>query len=339
MQEKTIKAILSKKFNDFVGSIDDDEVKALVKMNTIITGGCIASMLLKEQVKDYDLYFRNFETANAVAQYYSKQFMKNNPSKNVQVLVGGKYLDKNKYYNDDDELVKYINEISDRYKNDEPMRIRLYIKSKGVALDKNQNMDEILDEPFEDVFDVLPDCDLPLYTTVDDEKEITEKMSEEKTPYRPIFISSNAITLSGKVQLITRFYGEPDEIHQNYDFVHATNYWTSWNNELVTKVEAYKSLMSKQLLYIGSKYPLCSIIRTRKFVSRGWNINAGQYLKMIFQCNELDLNDIDILEDQLVGVDSAYFMQMIDAMRNKIQKGEMTKVNFGYLVDLIDKIF
>ena len=34
------------------------------------------------------------------------------------------------------------------------------------------------------------------------------------------------------------------------------------------------------------------MIRTRKFLKRGWHINAGQYLKMCFQISELDLSDI-----------------------------------------------
>src|SRR3546814_2013322 len=48
--------------------------------------------------------------------------------------------------------------------------------------------------------------------------------------YRPVFVSTNAITLSDKIQIVLRFYGEADAIHENYDFVHCTNYWTSKEN-------------------------------------------------------------------------------------------------------------
>ena len=50
-----------------------------------------------------------------------------------------------------------------------------------------------------------------------------------------------------------------------------------------------RPLLARQLVYQGSKYPICSMIRTRKFLQRGWHINAGQYLKMAFQVSELDL--------------------------------------------------
>ena len=52
---------------------------------------------------------------------------------------------------------------------------------------------------------------------------------------------------------------EPDQLHENYDFVHCTNYWTSWNNELVLRKEALEALLARELRYVGSKYPLCSI--------------------------------------------------------------------------------
>jgi hypothetical protein len=90
---------------------------------------------------------------------------------------------------------------------------------------------------------------------------------------------------------------------------------------------------------MGSKYPLCSIIRTRKFINRGWHINAGQYLKMCLQLNELDLNNIDVLEDQLIGVDSAYFMMLIDSIRNKQLTDDNFELNNSYIISIIDKIF
>jgi hypothetical protein len=90
---------------------------------------------------------------------------------------------------------------------------------------------------------------------------------------------------------------------------------------------------------MGSKYPLCSIIRTRKFINRGWHINAGQYLKMCLQVNELDLNNIDVLEDQLIGVDSAYFMMLIDSIRNKQLTDDNFELNNSYIISIIDKIF
>jgi hypothetical protein len=132
-----------------------------------------------------------------------------------------------------------------------------------------------------------------------------------------------------------RFYGDPDTIHSNYDFSHCTSYWTSGDGKLVLRPEALESLLSKELRYVGSKYPVCSVVRLRKFINRGWRINAGQILKMAMQISELDLTDISVLEDQLTGVDTAYFLQLIE----RLKENDPDKVNTAYLVEIIDRIF
>ena len=57
-----------------------------------------------------------------------------------------------------------------------------------------------------------------------------------------------------------------------------------------------------------------------KYLERGYHINAGQYVKMCFQLNELDLKDVKVLEDQLTGVDTAYFKMMVDAIQKHMEE-------------------
>lgn len=161
----------------------------------------------------------------------------------------------------------------------------------------------------------------------------------DKPKYRPVYLTNNAITLSDKVQIIIRFWGEVEDIHKNYDFVHCTCAWDMNSNELSLPQKALECIINKELFYIGSKYPLCSIIRTRKYIERGYTINAGQYLKMCLQLNELDLTNVEVLQDQLVGVDSAYFMKVIDYVKEKQSEDENFKFDNSYLISIINKIF
>jgi hypothetical protein len=48
----------------------------------------------------------------------------------------------------------------------------------------------------------------------------------------------------------------------------------------------------------------------KKFIQRGWTVN-GRNPKMLFQVSELDLKNIEVLEEQLIGVDVAYFSLLI----------------------------
>lgn len=136
--------------------------------------------------------------------------------------------------------------------------------------------------------------------------------------YVPVCATSNAITLSNKIQLIMRFCGEPSVIHENFDFIHCTNYYDHNSGTVVTNPDALESLITMELKYQGSKYPLASIIRTRKFISRGWTINAGQYLKMALQLQEINLRDPYVLRDQLMGVDLLLFEAFIQEMNKNI---------------------
>ena len=306
MNRRMITRILTKKHEDFLQSIEDLDLRKAVNDNAIITGGSIASLLLNEPVKDFDYYFRNKATCKQVADYYVKKFNAAHPEIDRKPIV--------------------------QVKHD---RIKIMVKSAGVVSEKG-------DAGYE-YFESLPDEFSQKYVEkvveVADETDSEHLNEMEKERYRPVFMSANAITLSNKVQLVLRFYGNPEEIHKNYDFVHCTNYWTAKDNKLVLNQLALESLLSRQLQYMGSLYPVCSIIRARKFLKQGWHINAGQYLKMCFQVSELDLTDIEVLEEQLTGVDAAYFFQVIDYCKKRQEADPNFRPDGPYLISIIDKIF
>jgi hypothetical protein len=313
MKSRSIRSVLRAKHSEWLESIMDEGVRDLVKHNSIYTGGCLASMLLGEPVNDYDVYFTNRETALAAAQYYVAQFEPKNRrgiACKISVLP------------EDD-------------------RIKIVIKSAGIASEDGaekpyQYFEGATDEHAgEYVGEVMSDPG-----EIQDAHEETEELAlinpdEDSRPkYRPVFMSTNAITLSQRVQVVLRFFGEPDEIHKNYDFVHCTNYWTS-NDRLTLRPEAMEALLARELRYVGSRYPLCSIFRLRKFLRRGWVVNAGQLLKIAMQVSALDLRNHHVLEDQLTGVDAAYFLEVVQKLREK----DPEKVDTAYLVEIIDRMF
>lgn len=284
MKERIINAVLNKKFNDFLESIDDKEVRDLVSNHSIITGGCIPSMLLNEPVNDFDIYFTNINTVEKVAEYYATLFEELNPDKVCADVV-----------REDD-------------------RIKMHVQSQGVATE--EDIHDLHDDNYDDIIEQL-------------------EIDPNGRRYRPVFISPNAISLSNKVQLILRFYGNPDEIHRNYDFVHCTSYWDSASRHVTLRPEAVLAVLNRELLYVGSRYPVASVIRTRKFIKRGWSITAGQYLKMAMQISQLDLTNLEVLEDQLVGVDVTYFIEVLALLKERAD----SKVDYAYLSEIIDRMF
>lgn len=313
MKAKTIRKLLRQAVDGWLDTIEDGAVKALAEKNTIVTGGCIASMLLGERVNDFDLYFKNKETTAAVAKYYVQRFeRKNQHGIAVPIMV-----------------------------DDEGDRVRIVVKSAGVASadgaekpyeyfegradgEAGEYLGEVMSDPGE-IQDAYEETEASALDAADD----------GKPKHRPVFMSTNAITLSHRIQIVVRFYGEPDEIHKNYDFVHCTNYWTSWDGALTLRQPALEALLARELRYVGSLYPVCSVIRLRKFIKRGWTVNAGQILKMMMQVSALDLTDLKVLEDQLTGVDAAYFVELIGKLKAKNPE----KVETAYLVEIIERMF
>ena len=177
--------------------------------------------------------------------------------------------------------------------------------------------------------DNLKEDQIKIFTTW---KKVNE--DKEELNYEPVFFSPNAISLSNDIQIVCRFHGDNEQIHKTFDFIHATNYFT-FEEWLVTNKAALESILTKQLRYQWSLYPLTSIIRMKKFIKRHWNISAWEILKIMFQISELDLKDPNVLEDQLIWVDIAYFWKLIEILRWNTNKDYTSQ----YLNTIIDRVF
>jgi hypothetical protein len=303
-----IRIDLKKKIEDWIKSIDDEELRQVVAKNTIVTGGAIASMLLGERVNDYDVYLKTKEATKALAQYYVKKFIELNGKKFEDMTISYKPEVK-------EETIKNIKGIEEE-------RITIYMKSAGVASETQSEYDYYELRGMDDATEFA--------------STLAEEIKDDSKPrYRPIFLSQNAITLSDKMQIVIRFYGNPDEIHSNYDFKHACNYYDYDKNYLHLDPEALECLLSRTLIYRGSLYPIASIFRMKKFIERGWRISAGQQLKIMWQISEMDLKDHDVIRESLTGVDAAYLHQLVDAL----SKTDVDKIDSAYVSTIIDKIF
>lgn len=312
MNGKNIKKHLNAKIRDWVKHVDDEEIAKIIQENAIITGGALVSLITGDKVHDYDVYLRTKEACIAVAEYYVRKWNDKHPDKPVEAVLYGEDMMKKFHLSEDNGAVRCI------------------ISSKGLA-SEDENVESRVAYNFEDDVDIDETDGIP--------KDDEDSDDEKKEKYRPRFISSNAISLSDKIQIVTRFCGDIDIIHKNFDYAHCTCAWSSWDNKLSTPELALMCILNKELYYQGSKYPLCSIIRSRKYIERGYHINAGQYVKMCLQLSNFDLSDVYVLEDQLTGVDTAYFNQLIDAVKTRMDETGEASVDYLYVMDLINKLF
>lgn len=287
MNNKNIKRHLRDKITNWTSTIEDENIKNIIKANTIVSGGAIVSLLNGEEPHDYDIYFKTKESIVTVAKYYANLF----------------------------NLSQAYSTVEIRY--EKPDRVECFIKSEGIAGTK----EELTEEEVEDIENTVP----------------TKKA--KKPSYSPMFFSTNAISLSDKIQLVIRFFGSVEDIHLNFDYVHCTCSYDYDTDKLILPSKALEAIINKELIYTGSKYPLCSIIRTRKFIKRGWHINAGQYVKMALQLNDLNLKDKDVLREQLVGVDSFFFESLISYIDEGLENDPNLTIDSTYLIEAINIVF
>ena len=289
MQTKTIRKNIQNKMNEWLSTIIDEKLRTSVKNSLLVSGGCIASMFLNEEVNDYDIYIEKYDILLKLIQYYAV------PYGNIEILEGkNKYSILSRFFDGTEHQSMFASMV----RNLKDDQIKLYIKDDGGGFRVNNNI------------------------------------KEDDLKYVPVFFSPNAISLSNNIQIVLRFHGDAKEIHKNFDFIHATNYFT-FKDGLVTNKEAVESILTKQLKYLGSLYPLTSILRMKKFVKRDWNINAGEVLKIMLQISELNLKDPDILEEQLIGIDVAYFSEVIRILRSVNIENHTSH----YINTIIDRVF
>ena len=291
-KKKTIEQTIVNQIKGWLQSIEDIELRDTVKKHYIVTGGAITSMLQGDLPNDYDVYLDNTEVAARLANYYVSRLPAVDNEKTRIPVV----------------------EVPP-----EGGRVTVKVKSAGIA-------GEDIDQSQYDYFESYPNPNKRI------SQYLEGAMQKDTGKYTALAITTNAITLTDKIQIVLRFVGPANEIHKNYDFVHTTNYFTE-SEGVVLNQPALESILSKELKYVGSLYPICSMFRIKKFIQRGWTITAGEMLKIAWDISKLNLNDREVLQEQLTGVDAAYFNQLISLLE------EGKEIDRTYLFELVNRVF
>lgn len=318
MQVKTINKIIETHFDKWIQSIPEPLQKR-AEQHCYVAGGAIASLCLGEVPNDFDVYCEDLETLTLLAQHYVNE--------HVEVL---KALGKD---------IPGIQVISDQAER----RVRIKIQSSGVS-GQNTGLDgyeyfEITDATGRLAGSFLENT----FSSSLTQSKAKKKKGTKDAPktFSPIFLTENAITLSDGIQLITRFSGYWWDVVESFDFDHTRGTWVKGGDHpssLGLGDDTKTALLFRCLTYRGSKYPICALLRARKFIKRGWHFHAGDLLKIAFDINGLDLSNPRVLADQLIGVDFAYFAELLRMLAADLQKNPDMKIDKCYIVQLLDRL-
>lgn len=135
-----------------------------------------------------------------------------------------------------------------------------------------------------------------LYITAKDAETKDKKIKIGTYRSKKFVLTDNAITID-KFQIITKWIGEPEEVINEFDFAH--NMFYVYKGEIDT-FSQWDFLDDNLLRFNNARARDISgcIIRTKKFVERGFKLTNKEMAKMLLKLNDVGFNkrEIEILE-------------------------------------------
>lgn len=247
----------------------------------VISGGAIVSLLSGEIPNDYDIYVDDVHVARSLFAYFAKVEQTYTDQRNITFTFTVEAKEESKKYIWKDSQGK---EISDR---------------PGIIILKNiQTENPLLSDSnskyppkhyhlrvYEDAYYGKPIAGHEHVLTKSQRKQL------QFPHYSMEHISSHAITFSDNIQIMT-YCGSPFHFQQNFDFAHCLSYYNTRTGLVLNKL-SLECILTKTLLYLNSSFPLSTLFRVQKFQQRGWSISKTEWLKIIYDINNLDLSDPD----------------------------------------------
>lgn len=151
--------------------------------------------------------------------------------------------------------------------------------------------------------------------------------SNKEQKYKVSLITDNAINLTDKVQLITKFTGSPKQVTNNFDWQHIKSYYI-YNKGLTLTEDVYKLIVEKELIYTGSNYPLSSLLRLRKYLKKGWYVSTKTMVHIILEV-------VSAFQDQSISINNE---EQIELMEEFNYEHNSYKVNVETLVKQLNGV-
>lgn len=186
------------------------------------------------------------------------------------------------------------------------------------------------------IFTELPINDLDFYMS--DLSHATE-IADFLKSYFPVDenVSLNAMTFKRQsansrkkwtVQLITKFYGTPEEVFNWFDFTITHGAFDFEAGSFVFGSRFLADLSKRRLVYSGSsQYPICAMYRTNKYVKRGYTLPGSTIMHIALAIVQLKIETYGQLKEQLMGIDTMYLQGLLDKYDSSLP------VNYGEFID------
>lgn len=182
--------------------------------------------------------------------------------------------------------------------------------------------------------------DLDFYCKEGNTSEVIELL--KKYFGEPTFTSENAVSFARRstrsrkiwrVQLITRFIGEPEKIFNWFDFTITHGAYDFERKEFIFGPRFFPDLSQRRLVYSGaSLYPICAMYRTKKYQARGFSLSGATIMHIALSIVQLKITTYGELKQQLMGIDTMYLQGLL------AEKPADVPVDYGEFIDRAFKL-
>jgi hypothetical protein len=156
------------------------------------------------------------------------------------------------------------------------------------------------------------------------------------------FVSNTALSYKNKLQVITAFIGEPEDVFKFFDYEHCKVYMDFNIVEekfVVGDEQTISAILTKDLIYTGgSKYILSALMRSQKFAKRGWSMKLSSALRLSKGLGEIDLTNKKELKEQLIS-----FYGLSDAADDLLNQAtrldDFSSIDFDKLITVLEGVY
>lgn len=165
----------------------------------------------------------------------------------------------------------------------------------------------------------ISDYDI-FFRSSEDRKKITNKLISRD--YEVVFETPVALTfrIHGLLfQVIFKVTGEPEQIINGFDFTVCAGAYDFKSDKFILHDDFLRDLAQRKLYYIGSAYPIASMVRVRKFLNKGFDIPGTEIIKLSLDIHNLKIETMQDLKDQLYGIDAVILSEFLEKIEGNSQ--------------------
>lgn len=146
---------------------------------------------------------------------------------------------------------------------------------------------------------------------------MTETDSDGSYLYTLLGETQNALTYKrgdSLIQLIKKYFLPPEQLIEKYDFTMCQCAYDVTEDKFIMGKDFLYDLAKRNLRFTGNtEYPIASLYRMKKFLSRGFTISAIDIIALALSINNLHIETFKGLKEQLDGIDTMLLKDITDA--------------------------